>query len=110
MRVIGGHTVDAAYTGAEGLRMAAATKPNVILLDMILPDIDGIQVIDRLLSTSVTREIPVIFLTGADLTQTERQHLSLMPNFYRLEEKPCDFNVLLGHINRIAGSATARDN
>jgi len=109
-RVIGGHSVDTAYTGNEGLRKADQTRPDLILLDLVLPDMDGFHVLDRLTHSSRTRNIPVIMLTGADLTQADKQNLALKPNFVRLEEKPCSFITLLGKINTIADAASGDQN
>jgi len=109
MNVIGGHSVDTAYTGAEGLRKAAQTRPDLILLDLVLPDMDGFHVMERLARNSRTKSIPVIMLTGAELTQADKSNLSLKPNFLRLEEKPCSFMTLLGSINTIIGAAGGQD-
>ncbi len=52
-------SVITAYEGDEGLRMAFDIKPNVILLDIMLPKIDGIGVFKKILSNPDTRSIPV---------------------------------------------------
>src|SRR5580658_4051818 len=61
----------AAYDGQRGLTMAAQYRPNVILLDVDLPGIDGFEVCKRLKSTRETSPIPVIFLT-ADFAKADK--------------------------------------
>jgi two-component system KDP operon response regulator KdpE len=58
-----GYDVDRADTGAEALRMAAARAPDIVLLDLGLPDIDGMQVLARLRDFST---VPVIVLSARD--------------------------------------------
>ncbi|HVF53500.1 MAG TPA: diguanylate cyclase [Actinomycetota bacterium] len=60
----GGFDVEVCGTGEEGLEMAAKKQPDLILLDMNLPDIDGRQVANRLKSDPTCAGIPIIFLTG----------------------------------------------
>jgi CheY-like chemotaxis protein len=62
-----------ARSGQEGLELALAHRPDLILLDLHLPDIDGGEVVRRLQNDARTRHIPVVVLS-ADATpaQTER--------------------------------------
>jgi two-component system sensor histidine kinase/response regulator len=55
-----------ALTGAEALEQFAACKPDLILLDMLMPEMDGCEVCRRLRETSQGRETPIIFLSAAD--------------------------------------------
>jgi two-component system, sensor histidine kinase and response regulator len=64
-----GLQVTVARDGHEALRRAAIVKPDLILLDVIMPGIDGFQTCLALKENSLTRDIPVIFMTS--LTQTE---------------------------------------
>ncbi|HLD11541.1 MAG TPA: response regulator [Patescibacteria group bacterium] len=59
----GGFVVHTAMDGEEGLRMAK-TKPTLILLDVMLPRINGIEVLKILKSDTNTKQIPVILLTN----------------------------------------------
>jgi two-component system KDP operon response regulator KdpE len=58
-----GYAVDRADTGSEGLRLAAARSPDLVLLDLGLPDIDGHEVLSRLRGFS---DVPVIVLSARD--------------------------------------------
>lgn len=60
----GGHTVSTASGGAEGLEKAAAENPDLILLDVMMPEMDGYETCRRLKSQPGTRHIPVVFLSA----------------------------------------------
>jgi len=62
-----GYDVRAAATGEEALALASAWAPQVIVLDLGLPDVDGWEVARRLKAATPTLTIPIIALTGADL-------------------------------------------
>jgi two-component system phosphate regulon response regulator PhoB len=59
-----GHEVVAASTGASGLELARSERPELVLLDWMLPDISGTDVCRTLKLSASTRAIPVIFLTA----------------------------------------------
>ncbi len=56
-------TVEVAHTGLDGLRLAQEISPDLIVLDVVLPDMDGFQVCRRLKRDPATMNIPVIMLT-----------------------------------------------
>lgn len=56
--------VDIATNGKDGIRLAKKIKPNLILLDVIMPEMDGSDVFSRIKDDKDTREIPVVFLTA----------------------------------------------
>src|SRR5450830_1441252 len=67
-----------AESGAQGLALAAADpRPDLILLDIMMPDLDGYEVLRRLRSDPVTCEIPVIFVTAMTDENDERVGLTL---------------------------------
>jgi signal transduction histidine kinase len=68
--------VQEAETGAEGLRLARTWRPDVVLLDLRLPDVDGFDVIDSLSGDSATAGIPVIVCTSSVLTPQQRGRLT----------------------------------
>jgi CheY-like chemotaxis protein len=67
--------IDAA-SGEEGLRLAREPKPNVILLDLMMPGLSGFEVLELLERDPATRDIPVIIVTSKLLDEKERAFLS----------------------------------
>jgi two-component system cell cycle response regulator len=59
-----GLDVITAATGAEALQLVAREKPDVVLLDWMLPDVDGFETWSRLQANPATAHLPVIFLTA----------------------------------------------
>lgn len=59
-----GHEVSVAETGDGGLALVRAGKPDLVLLDLMLPDMSGLDVCRRLKSDAATREIPVVMVTA----------------------------------------------
>ena len=89
----GGYTVTEAETGESGYQKALEDKPDFILLDIQLPDIDGTEVLRRLRSNEVTRDIPVIASTSYAMSGDRQRLLDAGCDGYL--EKPIDpFRVL----------------
>jgi DNA-binding response OmpR family regulator len=59
-----GFTVTGATGGREGLELVAKSLPDVVLLDLMMPDMDGWEVYQKLKANEATREIPVIVVTA----------------------------------------------
>lgn len=96
-----GHMVETAENGREGLKKAAELKPDIILLDMCMPDMNGLQVMEALCADAATREIPVIMITGSSLNDSDQDSLRKKINFALLEQKPANYTKLLGRIETI---------
>ncbi len=64
-----------AFGGADGIELARAEKPDLIVLDLMMPEVSGFDVLTALKQDSETRNIPVIILTAKILSQKERQRL-----------------------------------
>ena len=69
---VGGWTVVAAESGERGIELAESERPDAILLDVMMPGMDGPSTIERLKAADATRDIPVVFLT-AKLQPAERE-------------------------------------
>ena len=69
----GDYELSAASSGAQALQVAAAQLPDIVLLDMVMAEMDGIQVCKALKADARTRDIPVIFVTSmSDAAYEER--------------------------------------
>jgi CheY-like chemotaxis protein len=62
----GGYTVEVAESGAEGVQSAQGRRPDAILLDVVMPEMDGPETLAALHAMETTRDIPVILVTGRD--------------------------------------------
>jgi len=71
------YTVYASINGKEALDTAFKFTPDLVLLDVLMPDMDGYEVIAALKESEKTRDIPVIFITGLDDTNAEMKGLAL---------------------------------
>ena len=91
-----------ALLGQDGLEKALDQKPALILLDIMLPDIDGWQVLSRLRKFESTKNIPVVILTGKGDTDTifKCQQQKVADYFM----KPINMPELLAFIHRYISS------
>lgn len=103
LTLAGGHLVEAAFTGEAGLKKAEVSKPDAIILDISMPDMNGIEVLQALYANADTRGIPVFILTGASLTGAEEAALKGKANFRLLTQKPASFAELLQRIETVVG-------
>jgi len=65
-----------AENGTQGIRLAGELKPDVIILDLAMPDLSGFEVLERLKSDSATRNIPVVIHTSKVLDEDDRARLN----------------------------------
>lgn len=91
-----GIDVVTAYSGQEALDAVSATKPDLILLDVMMPDMDGIEVCQRLQSREVTRSIPVIFITARSSKEGKLEGLGVGAVDYIT--KPIDLDETLARV------------
>jgi DNA-binding response OmpR family regulator len=64
-----GYEVKSALDGEIGLKLAKEIKPDLILLDLILPKIDGFEALEELKNNDITKDTPIIVLTNLESTQ-----------------------------------------
>ncbi len=70
-----GLTVGTAKNGQEALQAIRRSRPDAVVLDIMMPVMDGFDVMDALRRDDATRDIPILVLTAKDLTQEERKRL-----------------------------------
>ena len=68
-----GYTVFMARSGEEGLALARAELPDVVLLDLLMPEVDGFTVVERLKDDPATSSIPIVILTSKTLTPEDEE-------------------------------------
>jgi two-component system cell cycle response regulator DivK len=87
--------------GEKGCAMAAAERPDLILMDLEMPGVDGWEATRRLKSDPCTREIPVIALSAHALAGMREKALASGCDDF--DTKPVDFDRLLGRVKRLLG-------
>jgi CheY-like chemotaxis protein len=75
LELVGHYDVLTAASGRDGVLQARTSRPDAILLDVMMPDLDGPGTLAALRADAVTRDIPVVFLT-AKTQQAERTRLA----------------------------------
>ena len=103
LEVLGGWAVSVAECGADGIDQARALVPDVILLDVMMPGIDGVETMRSLSGDPTTRNIPVIFLT-AKIQPCEKHRLD-EAGARGLITKPFDPLSLAHEVEVILGTA-----
>jgi DNA-binding response OmpR family regulator len=101
---IAGYGYDRALDGTDALRAARETHPALIVLDVMLPDVDGFEVCRQLKSEDATRQIPVVMLTALDRDEHRAQGLKCGAVSYLT--KPFDPDLLIDEIRRNARNGT----
>jgi CheY-like chemotaxis protein len=94
-----GYEVSVAHDGLSGIAMAQGNHPDIILMDLTLPLMDGTDATKRLKTDDATRDIPVIALT-AHAMEGDR-NLALGAGFDDYDTKPVDLTRLLGKIGAL---------
>jgi len=94
-----GYTVVIAVDGKEGITMAQSSLPNVILMDLNLPEVDGWEATRRLKAAPETQAIPVIALTAHAIAGDRERALEAGCDDYHA--KPVDFPQLLNQIETL---------
>jgi two-component system cell cycle response regulator len=99
-----GFSVLTAANGRECLQVARAEKPDLILLDIMMPGMDGATTAERLLDDPVTKDIPVIFLTSM-ISEREEKHRLGQIGGQLFVAKPFDEERLMTAIKKALASA-----
>ena len=98
-----GYEVVIAVDGQAGIDMASSTSPDIILMDLSLPIIDGWEASRQIKADPATQSIPVIALTAHAMAGDEQKALQAGCDDY--DTKPIDLKRLLGKIENLLGSA-----
>ena len=102
-----GFVVDLARTGPDGLQLATADAFDLIVLDVMLPGMDGWHVVRELRKAKQTQQTPVLFLTARDDVQDRIKGLELGADDYLV--KPFDFAELVARIRTLLRRGPIRE-
>jgi CheY-like chemotaxis protein len=100
-----GYEVVIAVDGEEGLRLAAETKPDLVLMDMSLPVLDGWEATRRLKTSAETKHLPVLGLTAHAMPSDREKVLEAGCDEY--ETKPIELPRLLAKIESLLSGVGA---
>jgi two-component system, cell cycle response regulator DivK len=98
-----GFQVVFAVDGQQGIDLARSERPDVILMDMSLPIIDGWEASRRLKADDATRSVPVIGLTAHAMSGDREKAIEAGCDDY--DTKPVELDRLIGKIERLLGTA-----
>ena len=96
-----GYDVLAADHGRAALRLAQQHAPDVAVVDHVLPDMSGLDVLERLRVHPASRYIPVMLISGRAQQVAARAHRA-----DRLLAKPFDIDILLEHVDALAATTS----
>jgi len=96
-----GYDVIESETGEDGVRLARERRPRLILLDIQLPGIDGIEALRRLRADETTRAIPVIAVTASALDR-DRQKI-MAAGFDGYQAKPLNVKAFMAAVEAVFG-------
>ncbi|MGL5063326.1 MAG: response regulator [Microcoleus sp.] len=94
-----GYSTVSALSGFEALEIARKSQPDLILLDVMMPEMDGFEVCSRLRQDAVLQTVPVIFLTALDDDMSRLRGLEIMADDYLT--KPFNSRLMLAKIESI---------
>ncbi|HNT98206.1 MAG TPA: response regulator [Elusimicrobiales bacterium] len=96
-----GHTVTLAGGGREGLSKAVSAGPDIVFLDIMMPDMNGIEVLRELNSDPETSSIPVLVLTGRYIDPGMSDMFAQERNYRGVISKPVDLDALQRKMNEV---------
>jgi adenylate cyclase len=103
-----GYKTSSASSGFEALEIAKESKPALILLDIMMPDLDGFEVCRLLRENTDLQTIPIVFLTALDDDNSRIRGLEMMGDDYLT--KPINTNLLLTKVKNILELQKLREN
>lgn len=89
-----------AFNGREGLDKASKIKPDLILMDVMMPDIGGYDAVRLLNNNPVTRNIPVVVMTAQNFDDSTVQLIKQEPNVVQFLTKPFRPKILREIVNK----------
>ena len=101
LKVAGYHVIEAS-NGAMALEKAKIDLPDLLIVDLMMPHVDGTQLARELKADAVTQDIPLIFITAMMGVEKDKGHeeIDIDGHFYRIFAKPLHYKRLLSTIRK----------
>jgi signal transduction histidine kinase/CheY-like chemotaxis protein len=100
-----GFTVMSAAGGQEAIEMASDRLPDLVLLDLLMPDVTGFDVVEALRANHSTHDTPIMILTAKDLTDSDKQQLNGQVSTI-LNRRSTGASDLLGMLRQVVSDST----
>jgi two-component system cell cycle response regulator DivK len=94
-----GYEVIETETGEEGVRLAQERRPSLVLMDIRLPGIDGVEALRRLRAEETTREIPIMAMTASVMSE-DRQKI-MAAGFDAYQSKPINVTEFVAAVEQL---------
>jgi CheY-like chemotaxis protein len=101
-----GYAVVSASGGEEGVALASREHPDVVLLDLLMPGMDGFAVVDQLRADPATSEIPIVVLTSKTMTPEDKRRLNGEIS-YLAQKSEFDRDALIRLVDRLGRAPAA---
>jgi two-component system cell cycle response regulator DivK len=101
-----GYAIVEARSGEEGLRLAEEDPPDLVLMDLQLPGIDGIETLRRLRQQSLGKDVPVVAVTAFAMAEDHQR--AAIAGFDGYVEKPISVRALPGQVEAFLAKAGER--
>jgi CheY-like chemotaxis protein len=101
-----GHQAQGAPSGPAALQLLAESSPDGVLLDVMMPEMDGFETLHRIRCSAATRELPVLFVTAS--AEADLEARAAAAGAQGVLHKPVDLNLLADWIERFAPQPALR--
>ncbi len=99
-----GYIIDVANGGRKALEYVKETVPDGIILDLMMPEVDGFEVLEKIRSTEKTKNIPVLILTARDLTKNDYKRISFSTITQMTNKGDVDMDGLINKVKQMLGN------
>ncbi len=107
MLELGGFTVYEAEDGLDALEKIPQVRPDAMVLDVMMPNMDGVTLCRTVRSRPETTALPIIMLSGKTQDKAIQEGLAAGANVYLC--KPISFNELISHVNNVLPAMAVAD-
>lgn len=104
-----GHSVIAAKTGREALAVIEESPPDLMILDVLIPHINGFNLLEQLRANAETQALPVIMISGIYRARNHRREMTQRLGVLEYLDKPFDIETLVGLVQDTVGGHAVAD-